>query len=316
MHSCILKFSDMIKCHVYKFHDYYYNKNDHYIYGTFNKSNQVSDSYSKQVYTTIDDETIIPFQYEDNFISQRLLSSLITLRQKLPTFNYCHDLSTVDSANIKQIEKQLLENKKSKKYINLILDWCRKNGMPFIGDINKHSFFSIATNIDDFSCYGFKNDFNYFLSNEKKNFKFRLGVFLIGLDILYTTFVLAISLNKEKLFDYDCTDYIDNYINTIPINRFNNISKDKKRDLINHNIRSMRIYIKSTFNSQNELVHYLYGDTLFSAAMYQLLLFIAYGNNKTSICKSCQKIYIHRRKNMLFCSDACRQAWHRHKPEK
>lgn len=312
MTNCNIAFSNILKCRILYLDDYFYDEETHYIYGTFDKLDLTKQKKGEKLYTSTDGTQIRILKATETFVNPKLLSSLITLKQKLPPYSVSPSISVYNHSDITAVENLILNNSMKDKYINLILDWCRKNGMPFCGDIrNEYSkYFITPTNKQDYVCYGFDNDFTHLQDLGTKPYKFSLGCFLIGLHIIYTTFIFSISLNKDKFLDNTKSDYIYTYLNNITIhkNEFSNISKE----FINTSIKSMRIYISTEYDN-NELIHFLYAETLFSAAMYQLLWFIAYTNQKVAICQYCKQIYVQIRKSMKFCSNTCRQANHREK---
>lgn len=309
MNSCLIHFSDIIQYTIYKFDNYIYNTADHYIYGVFNEFDLTKCKENEKLYKTIDDKKMRMLSHEVVSANQKLLSSLINLRQKLPDYNYCHELYYVDIENIEYVENQILDDPNAKNYINLILKWCKQYSLPFVGDIHYNAQFQVVSTSLDYSYYGFKNDYNYFLLGGPKDYKFRLGSFLIGLDILYTTFILEVCWNKEAYLLDNCNDYVYSYINNLFLaKKFKNITKNDRNYLLNTFLQSMQIQVKVDYNTFS---HSLYADTLLSAAMYQLFIFISHKSSKVSICTFCNKLYFQNRKDKEFCSDRCRKAFNR-----
>lgn len=313
MNSCTIRFSNVIQYTIYKFDDYIYNADDHYIYGIFNEFDLTKCRENEKLYKTIDNKKTRILPHDVVSANHKLLSSLISLRQKLPNYNYCHELYYTDIENIKYVENQILNDPNRKNYINLILKWCKKYCIPFVGDIDFNAQFRVVSNTFDYSYYGFKNDYNYVLLGGPKEYKFRLGSFLIGIDILYTAFILEVCWNKETYLTDDCSDYVHTYITNLSIEKkFKDISQNDRNDLLNMFLQSMRIQVKVDYNT---LTHSLYADTLLSAAMYQLFIFITHKYNKVSNCIFCKNLYFQNRKDKEFCSDRCRKAFSRLPPD-
>jgi len=228
-----------------------------------------------------------------------VFDSLISLRQNL---DYSYNINE-NSVTEKQLIE--LETKLSKQEKKEIIKWCRKYGMPFLGDRAINDYEALI-GIPPFE-YGFKNDI--YTCVKENACICRLGRFLLGLNILCKTlFFYLIYLYK--------TDNNANFIN---------IDFSKLEVLDDYNISDIKSYVKKALISisdkaiinfddiiyENKLPHFEpYAETLISLAMYQLAIIMSSKKIYTvKRCKyqECEHFFIPTRNTRKYCMNCSRQ---------
>lgn len=290
-----LNISSDINYKSYKFEKYIFEciDNKKYIVGNNSEKNIKIESH---IIEDICDETV----------GNDLLAEIIELRQRLPNFKLPYS-NVVDEKNI-----EFVENLIDKKEINIIIKFCEKFGMPFIGDFTFKNYLGVVQlGVNEYKYFGFENDYNTRKSLNKC--AFRIGTFIIGIDFIYKAFRLGLLLNKNEIIDNSNGD-VAYSLDTIcfPIEflkqNTNNVSK-MFADIMD----SMDIYLKPIISTKIKIQTYkIYGTTLLSCALYQLLQFITSNNQNVKKCKMCHIDFIASRKDKEYCNGACRVKYFRY----
>lgn len=249
----------------------------------------------------------------DELICNDLLSDIITLKQKLPDFNLPYSTNLVDEKNIDFVDEII-----DKKSIDLIIKFCNKHGMPFIGDSTfKNSLGIIQLGVNEYKYFGFDNDHNTRILLNKN--AFRIGTFIIGINLIYEAFVLGLTFNNIEIInnsDGNTALQLDNIYS-----QFKYINKEKNKEeskrIFSDIVNSMNVYLQPVISKNMKAQTYkIYGKTLLSCALYQLLQFITSNNQKVKTCTQCHIIFIASRKDVRYCSGACRVKYCRTHPNK
>lgn len=227
-----------------------------------------------------------------------VFDSLLDLRQNLH-YSYKIDEYSINEKQLIELETNLSKQDRIK-----IIKWCRKYGMPFLGDkiASKYGIIGIIP-----FDYGFKNDIDTCI---KENACIcRLSTFLIGLNILYKTlFFYIIYLYKTN----SNADFVNlDILELINLNDYD-ISDIKlyiKQALISISNKSI-INLNDILN-ENQLPYFEpYAETLISLAMYQLSIIMSskkiYDIN-TCNYEKCSHLFIPTRNSRKYCMNCSRQ---------
>lgn len=247
----------------------------------------------------------------DEIVKTDLLSDIIRLKQQLPKFNLPYYNNLVDEKNIDFVDEII-----DKKSINLIIKFCNKHGMPFIGDSTFDNFLGIAQlGINEYKHFGFDNNHNTRMLLHK--YAFRIGTFVIGISIIYNAFIFGLVFNNKEIINNSNGDVALELDNICSQFNFVEKHKDEASKIFTTIINSMNIYLQPIISKNMKTHTYkIYGKTLLSCALYQLLQFITSNNKEVKTCKQCHTIFIASRKDVKYCSGACRVKYCRTHPNK
>ena len=283
-------------------------KNDKFNNYTFeyidNKKYIVGEKYSEIPKT----KNYIIDDLHDEIVKTDLLFDIIKLKQKLPNFNLPYD-DLADEKNINFVDDII-----DKKNINLIIKFCKKHGMLFMGDFNFNTFWgSTPLKINECKYFGFNNNHNTRILFHK--YALRIGAFVIVINLIYKAFICGLILNSDEIINNSNGNIaleLDNIYS-----QFKHIKKNKAEQDFKDIIKYMDIYLQPVISRNMKTQTYkIYGKTLLSCALYQLLQFITSNNQKLKTCEECHTIFIASRKDVKYCSGACRVKYCRTHPNK
>lgn len=233
-----------------------------------------------------------------------LLSSLISLRQRLSYIDIDINILSryVNNSYLISLEEQL-----TKEDIKLIINWCKKYGLPFLGDPTEHFVNNTEQLGETYKYFGFENELLSCILDSKTYF--RVGVFLVGLDILYKTLVYAININGNIKLNVD--------INTenLPIIK---ADFEDLTHFINTFFKSVPLHFSVNFSNAKHLKYDISTETTLSVALYHLALCITSPNpNLRAIrCENCNNIFLSSRANANYCIGCNRTTRYRQRKKK
>ena len=168
------------------------------------------------------------------------------------------------------------------KNIQLIIEWCKSQGLPFQGrlrDINRAL-------IDD-------------LYKEKQLLGFSIEDFMLNLTTIQNAFSM--------------------YLVVKGIDKPNNISGlnyEECKYYLKHNFERLELVTRFNFE---KFEYVSVADNLFQAAMYQLMLLTTINRNKDgalvelAICKCCHSPFMQHRRNQKYCPECSPQKAYKRK---
>lgn len=216
-----------------------------------------------------------------------LVNSLLKLIEELPKSKY---YEMIDKFYIQDNKIfQLIENELSNENIETIIKWCKKYGLPFLGE----SGIEIGKT-KSYKWFGFVNDFKTCIDNNMCGF--RIGCFLIGIYIIYKTAICGEKLNEIRIG-----------INE-DINR--KINKKNIEEYIKKTTKSAQLYYEIAEDSKYIMYDIqLFAETLMGAAMYTLQLWICAPNDLIlKRCEACNCHFIVKDPREKYCGNPCNKS--------
>jgi len=227
-----------------------------------------------------------------NINTYDLVNSIIKLAEKMPKSKYYGILAVSSIDNNKVFE--LLEAELQDKHIKMIIKWCEKYGLPFVGESGIK-----AGKVKEYKWFGFENDME---TCEKYDIcGFRIGGFLIGINVILKTARYSGEIKE---------------INRIKANRTGERKEEERKieerkelyeNYLYKSTRAARFHYEMIENK--EIMMYdikLYADTLLSAAMYTLQMWACSPDYYTiKRCRLCLRHFVTKDTRNLYCNNPC-----------
>lgn len=287
----------------------------------------VQSTDDKYKYKEIHGKKYIIIEHEEDFITAwnscsdtiacndfNLVNSIINLKEAMPHSEF---YKILDKGNIQddtilyKLEEQLND-----EHIAKIIEWCKEYGLPFLGEWN-----FVKSSKKDYKWFGFTNDMKTCFDSNILGF--RIGTFLIGINIIYKTAYCADALRKIKTGRMTYNEIQTGIIKIKEINTdetsFDEIENVKDYDeKLEPYKQSLEYYIHKTTKAaqyhfqlgtkSNKIMYIpeLYAETLLSASMYILFLWCCSPYKYTlKRCKTCNSFFITQKPNEKYCNNPC-----------
>lgn len=235
------------------------------------------------------------------------LSSLINLRLQLSQeiFNEFADIEhllLIDNISPKKNLNKIMFKRPyviepieiSDNDLNLIKQWCEKNGYPFSmrNKINGKNIKSKIISQNQDVIVKFRNSLIY----PKNNITFWVWEFLRKLQILYAAFILFYKITDSlNLKDIDVTDTLfENYDNT-------QCTKLLQKIYSSVNLIGLLDFQQYQRDNKNMLMGYGTAN-VFDLSIYSLFVFMSMSNKTLKRCKICQRLFEPKNTRQKYCN--------------
>ena len=253
---------------------------------------------------------VVSRQYfkKENLCDYLFVEKIVLLRQSLEHI-YTNMYKWREYSN--NIKLQELEKKVTDNDIKKIIKFCKEYGLPFIGN-PIIDYIQGSNNISgEYRWCGFKNDYISCIQDSKTYF--RVGTFLIAIDMIYKTLLRAIELKPEifdNLNDFELLEENDD--------KSKGTEEKTTINIINSVLNSAPIYYRIKVESDKTVKYITEAETLMSAAIYYLSLIILSPSSKFRVikCENCENWCLSNRKNSRRCSKCTRQTIYRQRHNK
>ncbi len=279
---------------------------------------------AKYEYKVIDEKKYIIIKTEEKFVNAwnechgikatndlNLTNSILKLKEELPdsTFYEILEHGNIQDDRILYKVEEELDDEDIKK----VIEWCQEFGLPFLGEWG----FNKGTK-KDYGWFGFTNDIETCFKNNIIGF--RIGTFLIGINIIYKTVHCAEALRKIRngritnkeieigQIGFEKNDIIDEILST-GVKSIENLEKIEQNleDYINKTIKAAQYHFQLGRKSNKVMyVPQLYAETLLSASMYHVFLWCCSPEKNTlKRCKRCNCFFMTQNAQEKYCNNPC-----------
>lgn len=279
--------------------------NDEYEYVEINEKKYIVIKNENNLIETWDDYSNIEKTNDLN-----LTNSILKLKEEMPYSKFYEILDKgfiQDDTILYKIENEL-----NNDHIEKIIEWCKSYGLPFLGEWG-----FVKSNKKDYKWFGFTNDMKTCFENNI--YGFRIGTFLIGINIIYKTAHCADALRKIRTGKISSKEIEtsniriekintdgDKYYENTP-NKQIELYENCLEDYINKTTKAAQYHFQlGTKSNKVMYVPKLYAETLLSASMYILFLWCCSPYNYTlKRCGACNSFFVTQDPREVYCKNPC-----------